>query len=322
MTQCLERVLASDYAKMEIIVFDDSSRDDTSVLIRSFAHAGVRFVPGTDLPDGWLGKNHALEVMAREASGTYVVFMDVDTFIQSTTISQLVSYITTEKLDMLSVIPGRNDNWRASVLFGHLRYFWELILSTPSAPAVSSSLWMIRRITLLDRFGGFEKVRSSVAPEAALASVLTTKAYHCLIGISSLGVSYEKKWHSQLETSRRLLYPMVGGRPLTGMVAVLFLIVLSSPSVLLMSTPLTSWGALQLAGLWLTTLSIIMYMMYTHRLWRRGWFVGGFLWPLVVLQELALLTSSVISYARHTVTWKGRIVTDQSQASTAYVIDE
>ena len=114
MAQCLERVLASDYKKLEIIVFDDSSTDDTSILVRSFAHAGVRFVPGTALPEGWLGRNHALEVLAREASGTYVVFMDVDTNITPTTISQLVGYMMTENLVMASVLPGRSDTGRAS----------------------------------------------------------------------------------------------------------------------------------------------------------------------------------------------------------------
>lgn len=75
MTQCLERVLASDYEKLEVIVFDDNSADDTSVLVKSFAHAGVRFIPGKKLPEGWLGKNHALEVLAQEASGTYIIFL-------------------------------------------------------------------------------------------------------------------------------------------------------------------------------------------------------------------------------------------------------
>src|SRR5688500_11530400 len=46
LAECLERVLASDYEKLEILVFDDSSLDDTPTLIKSFAHEGVRFVPG------------------------------------------------------------------------------------------------------------------------------------------------------------------------------------------------------------------------------------------------------------------------------------
>ncbi|HEX7483527.1 MAG TPA: glycosyltransferase, partial [Candidatus Saccharimonadales bacterium] len=177
MTQCLERVLSSDYPKMEIIVFDDSSADNTSILVKSFAHAGIRFIPGADLPQGWLGKNHALETLAREASGTYVLFMDVDTHIQTSTISRLVNYMVGEDLRMLSVIPGRNDIWRLSVLVGHLRYFWELILSRPSSPATASSLWMIHRRTLMNTIGGFRSHKAEVEPEEHIAAIIGVKAY-------------------------------------------------------------------------------------------------------------------------------------------------
>ena len=63
MNDCLERVVASTYPKLEIIVLDDHSQDNTSALIKSFAHKGVRFVEGTKLPEGWLGKNHALQLL-------------------------------------------------------------------------------------------------------------------------------------------------------------------------------------------------------------------------------------------------------------------
>jgi cellulose synthase/poly-beta-1,6-N-acetylglucosamine synthase-like glycosyltransferase len=193
MGQCLERVLASDYRKLEVIVYDDSSADDTSLLVRSFAHAGVRFVAGDTLPEGWLGKNHALEVLTREASGTYVLFMDVDTYITPTSISQLVGYIMTEDVEMVSVIPGRSDTNRLSVLFGHLRYFWELVLHSRSHPASSSSLWMAKRRTLLDTFDGFTQFKSVVAPEMMLAGALAPE-YRCLVSNNQLGVTYEKKW--------------------------------------------------------------------------------------------------------------------------------
>ena len=69
LAQCLERVLKSDYPKLEILVLDDSSTDDTSLIIKSFASAGVRFIPGAALPSGWLGKNHAYQTLIDEARG-------------------------------------------------------------------------------------------------------------------------------------------------------------------------------------------------------------------------------------------------------------
>lgn len=313
MTDCLERVLASDYEKMEVVVFDDSSTDDTSVLVRSFAHAGVRFVPGVKLPEGWLGKNHALDILAQEASGSIIIFLDVDTYIQPTTISQLVSYILTEKVDMVSVVPRREDAYRASVLFGHLRYFWELIFSSPTAPAAASALWMIRRSALAE-LGGLAQVKASVAPESALAKLLGTVRYHCLIGTRSLGVAYEKKWHSQLETGRRLLLPKVDSHWYGSWLAFIGLLILNFPTMMLISGLFIDWTMLHAVALGVLVLSMVVYGVYTFNLWGKGWWLGALLWPVVVLQELLIFLASAWGYARHTVTWKGRSVASTVRA--------
>ena len=322
MTQCLERALASNYPKLEVIVYDDGSGDDTSILIRSFAHAGVRFVPGVALPDGWVGKNHALQVLANEASGTYVLFMDVDTAIQSSTVSQLVGYMIDEKVNMVSVIPGRSGVWRANVLFGHLRYFWQLIFSRPSAPASSSALWMIDRTTLLQTLGGFAPYKSDVAAEASIAAKLGTHAYHCLVGTTSLGVTYEKKWLSQLETSRRLFYPMVGGRISGAIAGLLFFAVLNAPTAIVAYGIVTSHFFLAaVAGAYLVAF-MCLYGMYTNVVWQRDWWLGVLCWPIVIAQELILLMSSTWGYLRHTVTWKGRLLTAPVLRADHIKIDE
>lgn len=307
MTQCLERVLASDYAKLEVIVYDDSSDDDTSYLIRSFAHAGVRFVPGSDLPDGWLGKNHAIDVLAREASGTFIVFIDVDTVIEPTTISQLVGYGLTEQVDMVSVLPSRRDTFRASVLFGHLRYFWELVLSTTRQPAASGALWMIRRHVLLDECGGMEPLRQAVVPESDLAKKLGTQRYHCLLGASGLGVSYEKKWRSQIETSIRLLYPRAGN---SVVVAALYLLLLGCvvyPVLVVAAVLFVGWSTISFFALGSVVGAMILYAVYLRHMWTdRRWMMGVVLWPVVIVQECILLALSIVGYIRGTITWKGR----------------
>lgn len=317
---CLERVLASDYEKLEIIVFDDSSADDTSILIKSFAHAGVRFIPGPALPNGWLGKNHALEVMAEQASGSYIVFLEVDTYIKTSTISQLVGYITEKNLDMISVIPGRNDAWRLSVLFGHLRYFWQLILSSAKHPTAASSLWMIKRSALTDRVKGFEAFKASVEPESQIAAFLGDASYQCVINNEHIGVTYEKKWLSQIETSERLLYPMFGYTPIKALLGFLFLLLLNVPLVAIIYGLIFDWTMIQAMAFWLLFASMAVYGVYVGRLWPKGWWLGGLLWPAVILQELLLFIRSVWGYASHTITWKGRPVNTAASKGDAIVI--
>jgi glycosyltransferase involved in cell wall biosynthesis len=310
MTDCLQSVISNTYPKLEVIVLDDVSRDNTSSLIKAFAQDGIRFVEGAALPEGWLGKNHALHELAQEASGTYLLFMDVDTRLQPDSIEQLVAYAEQENADMVSVLPRREDGWRTSVLMAPLRYFWEVIFHRREAPASSSNAWMIRREVLRDQFGGFQQFKMIVQPEAKLSAALMAKnRYRVLIGTKLLGITYEKKWSSQVETSVRLLFPLLGANPLHAMIAVLDLLVIAAPLFVVLSGFLAGWGIHQvLSGLLLLAFAAL-YGTYLSRV-RGGktWLVGALLWPVIVLQEAVLITVSTIQYLRHRVTWKGRLV--------------
>lgn len=306
MAECLERVLKSDYKKLEVLVFDDNSKDDTSAIIRSFAQAGVRFVAGTELSEGWLGKNHALDVLSKEASGKYVVFMDVDTIIAPSTIRRLVDVLLHEKKTMVSVIPERGDGWRLSVLFGHLRYFWEMTVSNASHPATASALWIIERRTLLDELGGLETYRATAACEAAIAAKLGYDRYKCLVSSQEIQVQYEKKWLSQVETSKRLLYPRANGTRLGALLALGSLLLLNVPGLVMISIIFIGWTELHLLALVAMLTGMLVYGMYTYTFWRHVWWAGVIAWPVVVFQELLFFINSLQGYYRGTITWKGR----------------
>lgn len=62
----LKSLLASDYPNIEIVAIDDRSRDDTGAIMDRLANESdgkLRVIHITDLPEGWLGKNHALQVV-------------------------------------------------------------------------------------------------------------------------------------------------------------------------------------------------------------------------------------------------------------------
>lgn len=313
LTDCLQKVIASNYEKLEIIVLDDSSGDDTSALIKSFASEGVRFVKGKALAEGWLGKNHALQGLLNEASGTYVLFMDVDTRISPDAIENIVRYAITHRTPMVSVLPRREDGWRASVVFSPLRYFWELVFSRKTSPASASNAWLIKRHLLEDRFGGFHEVKNAIQPEAKLADKLqATNEYAFLVSTPAFGVSFEKKWRSQLITSVRLLFPQLQKQVVLAGMAIIDLLLILLPFVVLSSLVFVDFMFIHACALILALISVILYGWYTHRVWNKGWLVGALLLPVIVIQEIALIIASVAMYKRKTVTWKGRTVQSDS----------
>lgn len=314
LADCLEGVLSSNYPKLEVIVLDDNSVDNTSVLIKSFAHAGVRFVAGSDLPPSWLGKNYALHGLLKEASGSYVLFLDVDTRLKPNSITDMVSYLLSEEAAMVSVMPTREDGMRASMLFSPLRYFWEIIFHTKHSPASAGNAWMVDK-KKLKSYGEFYSLKDAIKPESHLASYFSNKdRYRFLVSNPKLGVTYEKKWSSQLDTSSRLLYPALGRQWSAAIVAVIDLLSFLMPLVVVVGL----FNALD-TSLWLLSLGSVLalsalYGLYTRRVWRHGWWIGFVVWPIILVQEMLLIISSFVAYTRNKVTWKGRPVRSEGQS--------
>jgi glycosyltransferase involved in cell wall biosynthesis len=311
---CLEKVVASEYDKLEIIVLDDVSGDDTSALIKSFASEGVRFVKGAALQEGWLGKNHALQGLLNEASGSYVFFMDVDTRLSPLAIENVVRYAISHRAAMVSVLPYRGDGWRTSVIFSPLRYFWEIMLARKSSPPSASNAWLINRQLLVQRFNGLETFKHAIQPEAKIADRLSlSNEYRFLISNSALGVSYEKKWRSQLVTSIRLLFPLCNNSVGLAFLAVLALSCMLLPFFVFIGGVITQFERLHYIAFTLSLAEVILYGVYTRQVWSRGWLVGAFLFAFLLIQEIFLIISSVVQYKRKTVQWKGRAIQPQAR---------
>lgn len=309
MTDCLQHIINNNYPKLEIIVLNDASNDKTSSLIKAFAHDGVRFVEGKALPSGWLGKNHALNELLQQASGTYALFLDVDTRLSPDAIEQLVAYATQEKAAMVSVLPRREDGWLLSTLFSPLRYFWTVLFHRQESPAVASSAWMIHQATFLAVCKDFRQMKAAIQPESKVASIfMQQQLYRFLIGTPELGVAYEKKWRSQVDTSLRLLFPILGGQVVRAMVAMLDLLIIASPLLIFLVGSITGWSVHQVIVVVLWLGFALLYGSYLRKVWRRGWLLGALLWGVIVIQEVMLIGLSSFNYTRDRVTWKGRPV--------------
>lgn len=308
MTRCLEDVLASRYPKMEVIVCDDSSNDKTPSIVKVFARDGVRFIEAPKLAEGWLGKNAALDKLLDEASGSYVLFLDVDTRIAPDTIGQLVAHAKQTKAHMVSALPIRVHSWRASTVLSPLRYLWKLLRHSPTHPIATSSLWLLERKAFIQQFKDMSFVRNATEPELEIArQFAASNSYRFLISYASLGVAYEKKLSSQLETEVRLRFPSYHSSVLYSIFAAFGLLAyLALPTSLLLAH--TSVYAVVLA-IGCIVAAYVLHWQYLAVVWQKGKYIGALLFPVIVLLDIVIIIQSMVSYLRKRVTWKGRVIT-------------
>jgi cellulose synthase/poly-beta-1,6-N-acetylglucosamine synthase-like glycosyltransferase len=103
----LNDILYQNYSLIEVIVFDDNSSDTTSDIVNGFAAMDkrIRLVKSVNLPDGWLGKNHACHSLSEEARGDYFLFLDADVRIKDNLVYNAISYAEHYRLSLISIFP-------------------------------------------------------------------------------------------------------------------------------------------------------------------------------------------------------------------------
>jgi len=104
----LRSVLAIDYPRLEIIAVNDRSRDETGRVMDRLAagDARLRVIHIEQLPEGWLGKNHALHAAAEAAQGDFLLFTDGDVLFAPDALRLAITYAEHHRLDHLCLSPN------------------------------------------------------------------------------------------------------------------------------------------------------------------------------------------------------------------------
>jgi glycosyltransferase involved in cell wall biosynthesis len=96
---CLEHILGSVYPQLEVLVYDDESRDGTAAKLQQWEQRDprVRRVPTRPLPPGWTG--------SQAARGAWLLFTDADVRFSPWCLETAVAYAIARDLGLLSGIP-------------------------------------------------------------------------------------------------------------------------------------------------------------------------------------------------------------------------
>jgi hypothetical protein len=178
---CLDRLLSQNYGNLRITVVNDRSDDATGERARAIMaedpSGSLNLVEIDDLPEGWIGKTHALAVAAQDVDADYLLFMDCDCRLAPGAIAGVMRKVIDEDLEFASLWPRlellspseRLITPAASWLLG----LWALLAakrgSRNSEVIHGNGQFMMFSKSAYERVGGHASVKAELAEDLAIA---------------------------------------------------------------------------------------------------------------------------------------------------------
>lgn len=182
--------LSCGYPSLEVVAIDDRSTDDTGAIIDRAAAADPRVVAVhvTALPEGWLGKVHAMARGLERVRGEWVLLSDADVHVEPGVLERLVAWAEAGGIDLVAVFPKMHpvglliDASLASMirvlpLAGRA---WRGNDDTSSIGMSVGAFTLVRRAALLES-DALGHLRMEVADDVALGAYLKQRGARCRV---------------------------------------------------------------------------------------------------------------------------------------------
>jgi len=167
----------------EIAVLDDHSSDATAVLLKKYPE--VRIISGTELPDGWLGKNFACHQLVARSTGSYLVFVDADVRLTERSVAAAITDMNSYGWDFISPYPRQIALTFFERLIQPLLQ-WSWLVGVPlriaekqknsSLVLANGQFFIVKRQAYLE-VGGHKTIRHEVLEDLELARLLVKQGF-------------------------------------------------------------------------------------------------------------------------------------------------
>lgn len=210
----------------QILVVDDQSTDKTADVVRHAmkAIANLRLLEAGPLPDGWVGKNHALWVGVQQATSPWLLFTDADANHTSNSVSRALQIAHEQQAALVSFSPEQiSRNWyeKALIPFIYLRLakrFSFAKVNDPASPvAAANGQFLLIRRDVYDAMDGHRGVAGEVLEDVAIALRVKQAGHRIWFGSGEglvrtrMYTSFRAMW----EGWKKNLYRLMGGTPWT-----------------------------------------------------------------------------------------------------------
>ena len=216
--------LASQPEIAEILVVNDQSTDATASVVRSLMEKipNLRLLEAGRLPDGWVGKNHALWVGVQQAKCAWLLFTDADAEHQRNSASRALQIAQAQGAALVSFSPEQvTEAWYEKALIPYIylrlakRFSYERVNDPSSPAAAANGQFLMMRRDVYDTIGGHASVAGEVLEDVALAMRVKAAGQRIWFG-SGKGIvrvrmyrSFQEMWQGW----RKNLYRLMGGTP-------------------------------------------------------------------------------------------------------------
>jgi len=187
--RAISSLLRQDYrGSFRVILVDDQSTDGTAMIARDAAKATggeekLEIVFGGARPQGWAGKLWAMNQGAERAnqlkSPDYFLFTDADIEHASDNVARLVSHAGANSTVLTSLmVKLRCQSFAEKLLVPAFVYFFSMLFPfawsndpRSSVAAAAGGCMLVKREAFMAA-GGFEKIKSAIIDDCALARVM------------------------------------------------------------------------------------------------------------------------------------------------------
>jgi glycosyltransferase involved in cell wall biosynthesis len=261
-------------------------------------------------PVGWVGKNNAATLGARQAKSDWLLFVDADVELEQGATRRTLEIAEKHDAALVSFSPVQTTkNWYEKALIPFVysrlarRFSYVAVNDPKSASAAANGQFVLIRRDVYEEVGGHAKSAKEILEDVALAAAVKAAGHRLWFG-SGQGIARARMYRTfgaMWEGWRKNIYPLMGGKPWAafreGESAFPWIPLL----VILLGV---KFPMAMLAGV---LLLLFRQMSYGSELVRNQYPLSFIIYyvPAVFLYT-AVLAASYRSYAQGAVQWKGR----------------
>jgi len=314
---CILSLIEQNYPRLEIIVLDDDSTDNTFQIVKELATQSkkLKLIKGKSLPKNWNGKNWACHQLSQLARGEWFLFTDADTIHKANSISKAFAVAHKNNAGFITFLPGLTmKTWSEKLLLPIIHFAFTVLVpfnlinySGHSRIPVGIGPFMFVKKKSFLACGGYKAIKNEIVDDMALAKAIhkNNEKITVISGSPFMNVRFYTKLQEIWNGFSKNSYPAIGSSPHYLLFVIIFCY------FLFVYPYLSLWGAFgSNEGLThpLLQVCIISFMKIFLALKFETSLFYGLLHPFsVILWLLILLNSFRLSVFKKKFEWKERL---------------